>query len=290
VPNTPDGARIFLDEDLVDALGAADVATVLENLYAVPDSHEIFVVTKTLGHVGSGILQSRLAVAGFDQKRCLQTARELERRRKGKGLLGDLLIFSVRSHGADAAKMLVKDLEFALFEIEPQIGNLSQLSFESCVFRLLSVDTNVARPQLPIFKDCLFEAIEGFLSDSDLPKDHFQGCEVERFVDGGETNTAISKSDLPAQIRVVVTILRKLFVRSLSGRQIGGLRRGIDLQDQRYVDDTIKALIRHNLATTYGRDTDVVIPVRRQRQRAMAIIASPLGSTDPLLDDIKGTT
>jgi hypothetical protein len=287
VPNAFDGSRIFLDEDLVDALGAADVAIVLENPYAIENSHEVFAVTKTLGQVGSGILRSRLSSIGFDQKRCIQVVRELERRQKSKGLMGDLLIFALRCFGADNVALTLQDLEFSYFEIVPSMGDMSRVIFESCIFRLLSIETASRRESLPIFNECLMESLEGFLSKSDLPQDRFKACEIEHFADGAETNTAITNSDLPAQIRVLVTILRKLFVQSLSGRQVSALRRGIDLQSQRYVDDILKTLIRHNLATKYGGDSEVIIPVRRQRHRATAIIASPLGCKDPVVQDVK---
>ena len=95
---------------------------------------------------------------------------------------------------------------------------------------------------------------------------------------------------MPTALRVLLTILRKLFAQSLSGRQANALKRGMDNQEQACVNEVMEALYQEGFATKYKAANGlVVLPVRRMRRRVMALLASPLSSQDTLVLKFRNT-
>lgn len=287
VPMSDDGQRCFMDEDLVDALGAKEVSQLLLDPFAVPDSADIYRVKRTLGTVGTGVLNNYLSEHGLDRKRVVQSLMELERRSKLTGAAVDLLLFSQAQGFAEGLSISVKDIDICEFVVRGDTDS-SNITFNDCIFRRLAIEGFLKREALPMFGDCLIDYLEGFLSPEDLPGSHFDRCEIYHFVDQAHSNTAVLRSDMPTPVRVLLTILRKLFVQSLSGRQAAALRRGLDLHEQSHVDGVLRTLFHEGMATQYKANNGlVVLPVRRMRQRALAVIASPLGCNDPIVVQVQ---
>lgn len=283
-PNTDEGQRSFLDEDLVDALGASDVYRIIVNPFSATGTEDVLLVSKSLESVGTGILTKLLEDAAMDRKRVVQTFMEFERRKWKSGAAADLFNFAQLAGLADNLQAKFEDLDFFELTVAESESDLSGISFKTCIFRRLVMSLQCQRSLLPSFHDCLVEHLHGVLSASDLPEDHFAGSEIEHYVDDATTNASILRSEMPTPLRVLMTILRKLFVQSLSGRQVHALERGLDSQARASVNDVLQSLYQQGLATKYKAANGlVVLPVRRMKRRVMAILASPFSSQDPLV-------
>jgi hypothetical protein len=107
---------------------------------------------------------------------------------------------------------------------------------------------------------------------------------VEHFLSSAGTNSATLHLQIPQGAKVLVTVLKKLFVQSLSGRKENALFRGLDGSHQAKVEDVLSLLKAHSFVTKSDRAGDPIwIPVRRLRSRVLAMIASPSTSTEPVI-------
>lgn len=106
---------------------------------------------------------------------------------------------------------------------------------------------------------------------------------IEEF-DNMSTNSAVLKLDISPQLKALLTVLRKLYKQAGGGRKTAALMRGITGDVQQYVEAVVEALKQHNFVTVFN---SVVHPVRRQRNRVEAILASPMICDDPLAIQIR---
>jgi hypothetical protein len=124
------------------------------------------------------------------------------------------------------------------------------------------------------------------VSTTDLSPTKFPLTEVELFLDGTLTTDSISKLAVAEGVRVMLSVLKKLFVQSLSGRKEQALFRGLDSARQRRVPEVLALLQQHNLVTKSGRAGDLIwLPVRRQRARVLKILQAPSTSDDTLFKE-----
>jgi len=72
----------------------------------------------------------------------------------------------------------------------------------------------VAENRSLVLRGCLIGKVCGVATKEGLPEDIFQeGCEIDQF-DNMATNNAVVKSDLGAEMKALITILRKLYMQS----------------------------------------------------------------------------
>jgi hypothetical protein len=170
------------------------------------------------------------------------------------------------------------------FDAENQI--LSEIEFQEVIIKTFALSPSVPSANLPIFVGCLIQELEGRTGQSDLPPGHFNNCDVEVFANAAATNTDVLRLDLPSGEKVLLTILRKLYLQKGRGRRENGLSRGLDLSDRHLVPKVLKTLRKEGfVAEARYSDQSVWLPIRSadKRERAHRILASPHQSTDALL-------
>ena len=160
-------------------------------------------------------------------------------------------------------------------EFDADTYKYDSLSFSHCLFRDLYIQPGVPSNNLPLFNNCIFEKISGRVSIDDLPKDKFLSCEFSKFDNCG-SSVAIRSGLSNTPEKVLLITLRKLYVQSLSGRAESALYRGLDFEERRFVDDILKLLYRHGLATDYSKGDGVIwLPMRKELDRVRRILAAP---------------
>ncbi len=167
--------------------------------------------------------------------------------------------------------------------------DFSHLTFKDCLLESIDLsDTNQDR-NLPQFQSCVFILVKGRSSQADLsPKKFDNTCTFEGFTDSSSTQAAILSSALSRGEKIVLTILRKLFVQSLSGRAESALFRGLDLNDRQLIPDAIKLLQQHGLVMLYNRgDGNVWVPIRKEINRVRRILAAPNACNDLAMSEAK---
>lgn len=167
--------------------------------------------------------------------------------------------------------------------------DFSNIIFKDCLLETIELSDSNQDKLLPKFQSCVLMLVKGRSSQADLPKEKFDNnCTYESFSDSSSTQAAILSSALSRGEKMVLTILRKLFVQSLSGRAESALFRGLDMNDRQLIPEAIKLLQNQGLIMLYNRgDGNVWVPVRKEINRARRILATPNACDDPAMSEAK---
>jgi hypothetical protein len=172
-------------------------------------------------------------------------------------------------------------------ELSEGIEDCARLHFRGCLFSRLALDADVNVAYLPRFEDCYIDELEGRSSRKDLPQGVFdEACEIERFSEAPETTAAIGGMDLPLGARVLLTVMKKIYLQAGSGRKENALHRGLDHHARRLVQPVLRLLQTEGLIEPYrraGLDMTIWVPDRAKAARVARMITSPRTCGDPLL-------
>lgn len=168
--------------------------------------------------------------------------------------------------------------------------DLNNIVFKDCFFSLLNIEAQCDSLSLPIFDGCAILKIRGRSSERDLPEHNFrEGTEIEEFTESAGTQSSILNiGGLSKGEKVMLSILRKLFIQSLGGRAESALTRGLELNDRQLVPDVIRLLQQNDLISIVNKgDGTIIVPVRKELHRVRSILSAPSTSNDILLADAK---
>ena len=172
------------------------------------------------------------------------------------------------------------------FDIGEDYPNLSGVSFSHCIFTELNVSGDLDPERIPFFSECTFMSVLGRLGPSDLPQSRFSSCDFDEFPDGGDSNAAIlDSSSLRPGTRVVMTLLRKLYLQRGSGRRDSALTRGMKQADANLVQPALRLIEREQLVfrSRVGKSL-IWLPDRSAGPRVRAFLLSPRAGDDPLVE------
>jgi hypothetical protein len=277
------GSRIFVDADLADACRAGDFVRFINLPYNYERLPSLCNAVIPLGPTAMGIAASKLSLLS-DREGNLKPAFITAQKQQRFNVLISDLVFLARALGLPCKDPVqIKEVTFESLSISAEGPSLAGVTFKDCYFSHLEVEAG-ADDNCPTFEDCLIHEIDGRVSRDDLPAGRFPNTEIEAFLDGTLTTDAISKLTVAEGVRVLLSILKKLFVQSLSGRKQQALFRGLDPARQRLVPPVLNLLQQHNLITKSGRAGEPIwLPVRRHRGRVLEILRTPSTSKDPIL-------
>jgi hypothetical protein len=95
--------------------------------------------------------------------------------------------------------------------------------------------------------------------------------------------------DIPEGLKILLTVLKKLFLQPGSGRQEGAFYRGaIDSRGARLVPEVLALLSKQKIAEkTRIRGKDMWLPNRSESARVRKVLASPMTSDDPIVREAR---
>ena len=285
VASTSDRSRSFIDEDFADVCRAGDVVAFVRAPY--DSGASLFSgIEKTLGQLGIGVAARRL---DSERSARLTTALQVSGGMdSADGLIADLVRISMSRGESIANKMYVRNVLVDELELAKTDPDLSNLEFQRCYFQSVKLElTSIIVARLPRFRDCFISEIQGPIAKNQLPSNFETDCYVESFSDQPETINAILKLDLPLGTRVLMTILRKLYMQSGRGRRHGAFVRGLDQQGKQMVPRILAALHQEGFAVVIKRgEYEIWLPDRSKRVRASKIIMEPNTCGDPLINKV----
>ncbi|HFD33202.1 MAG TPA: NACHT domain-containing protein [Gammaproteobacteria bacterium] len=197
---------------------------------------------------------------------------------------------AIMSNGWDlSVNVIVSGVFLSDFVLDEEMPDVSRLLFNDCYFSKIYISYELSKDKLPSFKSCYFGEIEGRRSIRDLPKDIFDdNCVFDSFVGSEKTTQAIIESDLPLGVKVLLTILKKLYQQAGSGRKEKALVSGLDHHARRLVSDVIKILQSESLAIPYKRGNLFLwLPNRNYVSRVARIISAPNECGDIVVEKCK---
>ena len=283
VDREDENSRVFIDEDFVDACKAGDLASFIENPFDFA-SHILADMEGPIDNLGIEIASLRIKNQNFSEGKINAALLETQRRDARYMALDIIkLLFEIDASIQNETMLtglMISDLELSVVD-----GNFSKLQFRDCFFSRIAFDPETNSDRIPSFLECYIDELEGRVSKDDLPLDKFnEKCIIEKFTETAETTSKILTLDLPLGTRVCITILKKLYEQSGSGRRENALHRGLDHHARRLVSDVLHVLQSEGIAApdrTRGRT--IWRPDRGSRARVGRIISAPTTVDDPII-------
>lgn len=284
VPRSNDGARHFIDQALADAAKAGDIVRYIDS----PFSTDVLSASEwqsTLRELGVKVSAHKCSNIGFTSNK-LSTALELSaKKHECYALSGDILqIMQEMNVPISSEKIYIKGVFYPEINCGETDKDFSNVEYQDCVFQTIALASEANEKLLPKFTSCGFGLVDGRVSEKDLPKNVFQNCSFESFTDTSETTSAILELRLALGVRVLLTVLKKLYLQPGSGRRDSALHRGLDQQAQSLLPGVMQILKRENMVLETKSGGRVLwLPIRAQSARVRKMISAPNSSDDSLI-------
>lgn len=276
------GAREFIDADFADVAGGGDLGRFVSNPFVIPPFlEEAKCGLGALAHSFVVEMQggtSRLSIALYEASKYSKlgvTAADLI----------SILVEEGESYKGD--KAVIQGADFEVLTLDDDV-DLSRITFKNCIFSRIEIGRSGldnTRASLPTFEDCVIGRMDGVVSRADLPDGIISGnTAIEKYSAYAGTNSAVMESSLSTSVKVLVTILRKLFLQRGAGRQYRALTRGLPANSAKLVP-ALAGLIK---STGFAQDVTmgsrvVLVPNRGMSAEALSIINGPNISAHPLI-------
>ena len=285
-----DGSRGFIDKDLVDAARAGDVIRYMDNPFSF-DIKNRMNWQVTLGELGCSLAAIRLlnqADGGKNNHRKASTAaQEAVKTGESHVLAGDIIqVMKDAGFSYEGKSITIKNTTFVDMNFGDTDVNFSGIDFQDCLFQRFGLSIDANPNLLPKFIECYFGVFEGRLSRSDLPETSFDAsCIIDSFGDSADTISAsLNNQSLPLGVRVLLTVLKKVYLQAGGGRKESTLFRGLHPQARSLINPVLALLKSENiLINSTSRRESIWLPIRGQAARVHRILIAPTESQDPLV-------
>lgn len=278
--------RKFIDGEMVSVYRSGDFIDYINDPVASVSDVDLMdafsQAAKTVGNHAIAIASRKLNVK-YDSASLRSLLSILPSSMDQNILCADLVCFAINQKISIPFEVVVDGVFFQpdSFEVSGDFENLSGLKFKDCYFEELEYYPDNFEKS-PYFINCVIKNFVGNYSKNDLPEKYFINPEVTFFENSVDTNASIRNVEkLSVGQKVLLTILRKLFIQSLGGRSQTALYRGLDTAEKQFVDPVLKILAQKDIAQIYSKkDGAVWIPVRSKLGYIKNLIAKPLEQAD----------
>ncbi|NHQ81054.1 NACHT domain-containing protein [Chromobacterium vaccinii] len=287
-----DDSRTFVDQELAEVCRARDVTDFIINPYgSIQDDgwkSSMISISSFIGQTAiSRVCRNLKQRADFSIPAIESAFIAIRDNKEFCNLSADVMTVCLEFPYVPKSAVTIEGVIFDNYTIST-VGpkfDFSTIEFKNCLFELIELTNPEQDELLPHFQSCIFMMIKGRSCEEDLPQNKFDNdCDFEGFSDSLNTQASILESSLTRGEQVVLTILRKLFVQSLSGRLESALFRGLDLNDRQLIPDAIKLLQQKGLISLYSRgDGNIWIPMRKEINRVRKILAIPNECNDEVM-------
>ena len=284
-----DGSRVFVDRDLAAAAAAGSVLAFIHD----PFSNELdgSLWQSCLLPLGVEVLSLRASDAGLTPAQ-LSAASLRASQSEQYSVAADILlcILTLRRPFDGKESLLIKDALVPLLSIGLSSKSYNSIAFQGCIVERFEIDTEVSNEALPAFTKCTFMMLDGRTGEADLPRSRFIECKFEDVEDPAKTTQALLSLSLPLGVKVLLTVLKKLYAQSGRGRRDNAFYRGLDHRAQELVPEVLSVLSREGFAleSSVGKQK-IWLPTQgsEMRRRAMKMLSAPNSTDDPVLRQFK---
>lgn len=272
------GTRYFIDDQMLAALRAGHVARYVANpqqpLAASGWKHGLseLGILSVIVHLPEGLAKSALASVAAAKtavrQRCGTLALDLAQ--VARAIAGEQQL--VDFGGLDIEDGFAPSFDLSIF------ATPTNITFREGTFGRVTC-VSVSTPSFRLV-DCAIEHLEGVSRRDLLPPYIDETCIIGEF-DALATNAALLKDENVAlPVRVLLTVLRKLYLQGGAGRKENAFSRGMGNDVSRFVPDVLDIVKREGLAVVSGGADRVWIPTRVARPRAYQLLESSASSSD----------
>lgn len=281
------GAREFVDSDFAEAAASGDLKRYIDNPFeARPPLSDI---CNPMGWLGREMSVKNTLDISAKVSIALERATHHENLTTTAKDLMSILIDNRKDY--TGCNIHIKDADFDTFIIDPDI-DFSAITLSRCAIETIEItqaQSTIVSGNLPNIQDCVISTIAGVVSEKDIPNGVLTGSTTVEFYSANTpTNDAVLRLTLPDPMKVMLTVLRKLFLQRGSGRQHSALRRGLPNNLLKYVDPIIAIIVSEGFAQIINlNERKVIIPNRAYNSDAFDIINGPNMSNHPLVRRIR---
>lgn len=283
--HSEDGARVFIDKDFAEAARGSATFRIAEQPYGLSLESETW--QNSLLPLGAQVAAYRINQAGYGAGKVSAAMRRVVEESEAFTIAADLLlVLAELGASCDGEKVYIKEVIIPELRLDESVGDLSCVELSDCVVGRMHLAGDFPVSRTPMFRDCHFATVEGRIGPRDLPAERMHGCDVDTFEEAADTTNAILDLSLPLGTKVMLTILKKLYAQSGGGRKQSALFRGLDSRAQGLVPTILELLRREDLVARSTRGGQQIWLATRSgsaRRRALALLAAPTSSNDPLL-------
>ena len=285
VSSRDDGSRDFIDGDLVDAARAGDVLRFVED----PFTFQLETPTNwqaTLGQLGTELASLQSHEMGFNQGK-LRTAVQQAAKDADQGVLCMDLIQISKEMGLGfiGQPITIRNIMIQDACYGDDTLDFSNVTFLDCLFQRLEINASIETVLLPNFYGCYIGTLDGRVSRNDLPEEIFDDkCVFDSFGESSQNTAAILALPLSTGTKVLLTVLKKLYLQPGAGRKQSALFRGLDHRSRTLVPEVLQLLVKEGLTvrSTVGEEP-IWLPARDESVRVRRLVSSPIGNNDRLI-------
>jgi energy-coupling factor transporter ATP-binding protein EcfA2 len=281
-----DGSRHFVDVALADAARAGDLVRLIEAGGELTEADLNLGSIAPIGELGLGVAELQATRAAMDATHATAAAVRLDRATSNDAFVLDCLMLTLRlGPRSKLPNVTVRDLTVPVLRIRDVEADIDGLRFESCLFGELDLTEYDGNHLLPIFSSCMFELVLGAGSPDALPPGHFLESTFEVFDASTKTTRGIlAMPGLSDRQKVVLTVLKKVYLQAGGGRRENALVRGLDNGQRALVNGVLDDLVSAGLLVR-GRAGNYTIfsSVRGQASRVRTLLGTGASSNDPIL-------
>jgi len=285
-------SKKFIDDEMVQVYRAGDVVDFILDPYASLTSTDFSDSFAQIGHVAG-----EYSTEVYAKKAPPQTSTSIQgliqilnERPALNSLKADIMNLSIYSRVPIKYPCHVEGVFFdnVVFNLEDEL-DLSGVVLDNCYFSMVEVGGETNDSLIPTFSNCMIGELSGRLGMDLLPRDKFYETEIESFSTHSETNAAIRNENISTGEKVLLILLRKIFVQSLSGRSEAALYRGMNTSEKQLVDPLVRFLNQNGYLTPITRGgTSIWVPVRKHLHSIRRLIARTSGENTELLEFARG--
>lgn len=276
-----EGRRSFVDPRMREALEGSDLVRFLVSPFSAFTGFPIQRPLTPFGCEVAGVLAEQ---THLQSQQHLVAAGEAAHRHRDPTLALDCLLAGCERADVEVldCKGLVLQDDYA-DEIDATRLRLTNLTLRLCAVNVLSLSGEP--PDGFVLERPFLSRVDGATSPDGLPGWVREPEEVIKF-DAVESNAELmGREKIPMPVRVLLTIIRKLFVQRGSGRVEGALRRGIDPSARDFVSPILTRLASEEIIFRTSHGSVVVWHFTpRARPRMLHILDAPMASGDDLVD------
>jgi hypothetical protein len=282
-----DSSREFVDVQIAEVARAGDVIKYISHPYG--DYTTFSSMICPLGSIATELIADKIVSDEIKPSMFLAAAQIAATHETYEQLSMDLGNILIRAPEVPCNREItIKEGVCEYLLIDDYSRKLSYIHFHDCLFHHAEVSRDIHPDNLPTFRRCLFGTLDGYFGPHDLPS-HFIDCDVAEFSMGAQTSAQILGADIPEGLKILLTILRKLFLQPGSGRQETAFYRGaMDSRGSRLVPEVLSLISKHKIAERVRhRGKDIWLPNRSQTGRVHKMLNAPMTSVDSLVSEAR---
>lgn len=282
-----EGAREFIDDDLVDACRTGDMIRFIDHPH---DNTSWFSgIEVSCGSVALEGISAHLTAVSQKQ---VVVAAQWAADNKIDLVASDIIRSSMLSNlSSEMLNIVIRDIYIQEIDVYSDT-NFRGVMFQDCLFDRLNLlaDGDIVKAEnLPTFRNCLVGGLGGVKGPADLPQTKFDSTNtIDSYIGLGVTNAEILNSHISLAVGVLLTIIKKTFVQSGGGRQEAALYRGLDNRAKSYVPDVLELMQRFGFLRQSKRAGPTVWTSEKSKlAAALRIREAPMTSDDPLIKSVR---